>query len=452
MTDSALPFLLPVIDDSRLETIKFGNFLLALRSRRQRQARVAHRPIDVTIDMSTSCQLRCPYCTVGLQKLDRGAAVMKAQAFESIQDDIGDEAFVTWLFSTGEPLINKGLESLVARMRHRRTFSVISTNLSLPLSDERIDALLTCGLGVICVSLDGATAETYPQYRQGGDFDLVSGNMRRLIRRKRELGLTRPLIEWRFLRFRHNQHEEKLARQLAREWGVDLLEFHTGGAPENGEAGKVVSANRPLSGDWVSGPAVDAAVVRRDTPLARVLAGQHPAFGPGELRNPLPRCDWHYLGGMIHVDQGVGPCCVLNDRVHDFASLTSQDGFVQAWNTQAFQAARDAMAGKGPSNTICDRCPLPGAQTYQFLQKIRAVLRIAPTWVLKALSESPGDFFVAADRELMPQEIGIITSGRLRRHMPELLAADPGAAQALTDWRPDDAEVAWLSSLLKLSS
>jgi MoaA/NifB/PqqE/SkfB family radical SAM enzyme len=162
---------------------------------------------------------------------------MKDQMFDRILDQVGDPCFIVWYFSTGEPLLHKGLADLVSRSRHHEIFSIISTNLSLKLSDDSLTALLTCGLGIISASIDGATQETYSQYRRGGAFQLVADNVQRMVALERKLGLTFPLIEWRFLRFRHNEHEEDLARKRADEWGVDLLEFWPGAAPPEGSPG-----------------------------------------------------------------------------------------------------------------------------------------------------------------------------------------------------------------------
>lgn len=98
------------------------------------------------------------------------------------------------------------------------------------MTDARLKALLTCGLGMIIVSLDGATAETYVQYRRRGNFNLEVDNLRRLLALKASLGLTYPLIEWRFLRFRHNQHEEARVRAQA-EFHVHSHLLIGGGVP-----------------------------------------------------------------------------------------------------------------------------------------------------------------------------------------------------------------------------
>ena len=222
MSDLALPYVLPGIQNADLELVKYLNLLKSFQGRRQRTAQVDASPIDLTIDLTTSCQLHCPYCAVGNGTIVRQKRIMHDAMYGRILGDVGDPCFIIWYFSTGEPLLHKRFADLVRTSSHQEIFSVISTNLSLKLSDDTLEKLLTCGLGMISVSLDGATPETYAQYRRGGEFALVTDNLRRLIAIKQRLGLIFPLIEWRFLRFRHNEHEAALARTLATEWGVDV--------------------------------------------------------------------------------------------------------------------------------------------------------------------------------------------------------------------------------------
>jgi MoaA/NifB/PqqE/SkfB family radical SAM enzyme len=433
MGDVALPYILPMIANPRLETAKFTNLLAALHARRNGALRVAHRPIDATIDLVTACQLKCPYCSTGNRTIDRNVALMSPERYRRILANIGDQTFVIWYFSTGEPLLHKQFGSLLASSQHQEVFSAISTNLSLRLSDQRIDEILGCGLKLIMASIDGATEETYRRYRVGGRFGLVLENLRRLIERKRELGLEYPLIEWRFLRFRHNQHEEAVARAMARSLGVDLLEFFSGYAPDTASDDEIQAVTTPLQGPPVEGPAITRSASRQTGMLGQLLAGEPISYGLPAASTDERKCDWLYYGMMIYPDGAIGPCCVVNDRKHDFADLDDCPTVADAWRSPRFQMARAAFALGTRSGTICDACPMPSAQTYQFGQKLRGILRIAPPWVLRILDAAPEMFFLEIDRLLMPLEVGAIVSGRLRERFPEIQDGPARTAPAL--WR-----------------
>lgn len=407
MSDLALPYVMPPIVDPEMEFAKYRNFLAALQDRRQRRTVAVANPFDLTIDLTSACQLSCPYCSTGNGTIARGRAVIRDELYHKLLGSVGDDCFIVWYFSNGEPLLHKRFGELVATTKDQRIFSVISTNLSLELSDDYLHKLLTCGLGIISASIDGACAETYRQYRRGGDFDLVMRNVRRLVEMKRNLGLTYPLIEWRFLRFRHNEHEEFEARALAHMMGVDLIEFWPGVAPPEGSpfVDGVMEARKPLVGPPVAGPALKALGTRQAQ--NRVLARLVPRVevgGHAELASFTRKCDWLYFSGMLHPNGRVGPCCVSNDEPDDFVdSVDEYPSYHALFNSPNYTAARAMFTEGAPSGTICDRCPNPSAQHYQFRMKMRAVLRNAPEWVAGVLARDPGAYFLPEDQVLVPE-------------------------------------------------
>lgn len=407
MTDLALPYVLPHIENKDLEYAKYRNLLMALQARRNRDFEVHALPFDLTIDLTTSCQLHCPYCAVGNETMSRTKLIMKDSMYARILQSIGEPCFIIWYFSTGEPLLHKRFADLVATSKDREIFSVISTNLSLRLSDESLTKLLTCGLGMISVSIDGATPESYVQYRRGGDFNLVADNVRRLVEIKKKLGATYPLIEWRFLRFRHNEHEEALARELAEEWGVDLLEFWGGAAPpeDSPHADGVYATSVPLNGPSLTGPALDrlAKAQAERGILSRLVPG-YAVGGTIDLKKATPRCDWLYYSGMIYPDGRVGPCCIINDQERDFVqSVADYENYSEVYNSPMHVASRRSFVTGEKAGTACDTCPNPPAQHYQFRMKMRGILRNAPDWVVKILVRRPDHFFTPEDVQLIPE-------------------------------------------------
>ncbi|WP_353118377.1 radical SAM/SPASM domain-containing protein [Nitratidesulfovibrio sp.] len=481
MGDLALPHILPRVRDPRRETRKYANFLLALRARRAGAAQVTHHPFDLTVDCATLCQLHCPYCAVGNGTIRRKPSLMDAALHERLAADVAPDLFLAWYFSAGEPLLHPRLHEHLARTAGEEAFTVVSTNLSVPLTPARQEALLRSGLGMLSASVDGASAATYAQYRRGGDFALVMDNLAALARRKREMGLQFPLLEWRFLLFAHNQHEVDAARAMAEDMGLDLLEFFPGYALPPGDPGEqgVHPMTAPMPERPISGPAYEAGLARRETLVQRLVAdGMPPAPTPvdtaaGTGTDPVGgvertggidgkgsthrRCDWLYYSGMIYPDGAFGPCCVATDADDDFTRLDAHPDFSAAWNAPAFLRSRAAFAAcggdtrdgapdggsKNPSGTggtagtVCDRCPLPVAQELQFVQKVRAILRNAPDWVVRILAAAPDAFFLPADQRRLPVELAAL-------HRPEAraLPADPDALarlRALAAIHPDPA-------------
>ena len=414
MGDTAMHLLLPRIRNQTLEVLKYANFLAALAARKKGSFHLSHFPVEMTMDISTNCNLRCPYCDVGNRRIRRARLFMDPAHFDRHLSSFGMTSFFLWLFSAGEPLLHPHAESMVASSRQYESFPVISTNLNVPMTPSRADALLTSGLGMLSVALDGATPETYTRYRVGGSFSRVLENLQLLVRRKKALGLKLPFLEWRFLLFRHNQHEIEAAKCLAHELEVDILEFSPGFAPhtppEGGDAKVPLCHDLSLRPDTFSlGPACEQGRRRKDSSMRRLLndnvvSRDQPLINPGPGEKG---CDWLYLSGMLYPDGALAPCCVLVNEDDDFTALKGdQTDFASAWNSDKFTATRAALnRGRIPA-TACAQCALPAARDYQFHQRIRALLYNAPDWALRLMARNLDTFFLPFDRDvLFPHEL-----------------------------------------------
>jgi tetratricopeptide (TPR) repeat protein/pyruvate-formate lyase-activating enzyme len=446
--NQSLPYILPTISDPELRFKKYLNFLLALLARKERGTKVYSLPFELTLDLSSHCQLSCPYCSVGNKTIRRHPGQFSPDLNDLVLRELGETTFIIWYFSTGEPLLNRKAVEIFKAAQKFEIFTVISTNLSLPLSDERIDDLLGSGLSAICVSLDGVSPESYARYRVGGDFDLVINNLVRLIQRKRALGLVSPLIEWRFLVFRHNESELQQAKAMAARLGVDLIEFFQGYAPVDGQATDVLrsSPNTMIPGPW--GPVLN--IPRGDTFLRKNL---RPEPGYGIVVDPAMRyqkCDWLYLGTTAFPGGSVGPCCVSNDEPNDFGKLEDSRSFIDIWNNERYQAARGIFQGRPDSNIVCNLCPNRDAQDFQFSNTLCAVLRNAPEWVIGIISQAPDRFFWEIDKLLLPHEMAMLI-----RH-PSGLKPEVEDIERLNRTSPDDdwtsQQIELIKKLLKLSA
>jgi MoaA/NifB/PqqE/SkfB family radical SAM enzyme len=448
---SLIDSYLPRIEDKLLEAKKYVNLLRALEARRRRSLVVRHVPYEITLDAATVCQLSCPYCTTGNGTIKRTRAILQPEIHRSVIAELADRLFLVWYFSTGEPLLNKNIADIIGQTKGKEVFSIISTNLSMELSDERLQALVGSGLGLLTVSLDGATPNTYRKYRRGGDFDRVVRNLRRIVQIKQELGLRYPLVMWRFLVFEHNAHEARDVLRLAREWGVDLVEFFPGSTPE-----EIVDpdAVRPFKGELLvsdfSSPFLKGAWQRRDTPIRRL--GMPPAE-PGGPTVPGTRskCDWLYFGSMLFPTGAIGPCCVSNDEPDDFGHL-AEGNLIHIYNNERYRMARRVMRGENiDSDVVCLRCPNAAAQHFQFRLTLRSILLNAPAWALKMIVSDLEQYVDPIDRLVLPNVIGLIEGEELVRSVGTFTAAELREIYGTFDSLPMDDDHALLDFVQGIS-
>ena len=333
----------------------YWNWLRSNLEMARSSSEVRAHPLRLTFDPTNLCQLECPLCPTGLRIQDRPPGRVRLHFLEHLLEEVGDYVFFMDFFNWGEPLLNKDLEKMIRLAADKRIVTYVSSNLSLPIPDARIDALVRSGLSELIVSLDGATQSTYSTYRRNGNFDLAFDNMRRILERKRSLGMTRPAVVWRYFVYRWNEGEMELARKKAAEIGVDRLVFATPYLDEG---------RFPLSAE--------------DRNAMKTWASTLPEFNRYHASNPSyedpqkpilkrGRCDWHYMSSAINPDGGLAPCCAVFEKDYDFGKLADdRASYMSVINNDTYRAVRDQFAGRrtATTSTICERCPTPAMMPY----------------------------------------------------------------------------------------
>jgi MoaA/NifB/PqqE/SkfB family radical SAM enzyme len=405
MAGLALPLLLPEIQSEELEYTKYLNFLVALRARRKNAIHVPSKPFDLSINPSTACQLACPNCETGNGTMTRPATNLAPSLHAHMLSGVVDELFIIRYFGTGESLLNKKFPELMQEIRGKEIFTFMTTNLSFRFTDNQIDEILLSGINLIGVSLDGVTQESYARYRVNGEYDLVVNNMLRMIQRRDELGLKYPLIEWRYLVFRHNEYEVETVRKQAKEFKVDLLEFAEGFAPRNDPAAPVQRLEQFNVRPSMSGPALDAATRSKNTIMQRMLLQQEFEYlvPPDNLK--FQKCDWHYFSSYWYPDGGVGPCCIATDISEDFGHITMDNDFSDIWNGPEYGDARALFHDGNSSASFCRSCRSKPTMDRFFITSVKGILLNAPAWVLKILAQDTDRFFLPIDEYYLSNEL-----------------------------------------------
>ena len=283
-------------------------------------------PFEWEIDTTNICQLKCPLCHTGLDNINRMKGTMHFDTFKKTIDEIKDTVLWLSLYSWGEPLLNKQLPRFIQYAHQSNIPTIISTNLSLKLTPEKVEGLIKSGLDVMIISLDGVTQEVYEKYRVRGKLDLVLENIRLIIEKKKELKSSTPFLEWQFIVMKQNEHQIPEARQMARDLGVDQIIFKRVDFPHG-------IGTEEMAQKWLP---VKTAEFRRESPLSK------PYHENG------PKCWKLWRSGVINWDGGYAPCCYLTDAKHDFGNV-NDNTIKEIWNNTQYRTARNLfMSGKMP--------------------------------------------------------------------------------------------------------
>ena len=302
---------------------KLRNLILNERERLSHVEVVHSMPVTGQIDPAFACNLECPHCLSQMLREDRFVRPnMRLNHLEAILAKYGDHLVRIWLSLWGEPLLNKQLPTMIAKCKAYDIWVLISSNMSVPLKDEMIDALVTSGLDSINMSIDGATQATYEKYRKGGNLGLVLENARRFVAAKRRLNSATPHLLWRYLEFPWTRDETEAARQLAMSIGVDEFVVEPGVlTPQT----KHSQAERPVD-DLPQSPTPELLAERSQQ--ARERGARYEYFG----------CDYLYQSISINSDGVLHPCCYVVSPAHAVGSV--QDSIEAARNGNVLRSGR----------------------------------------------------------------------------------------------------------------
>lgn len=196
---------------------------LALPTQRKQLARFIQRH-TLRLELSSKCQLKCPLCITGTGFNRKHSPVAWGNlSFAHLQKVLEDNPQIRniELSNYGEIFLNPELISMLrlAFEKKIRLTALNGVNLN-HLSEEQAEALVKYRLEKIKVSIDGASPETYAQYRIGGNYQQVIHNIQRINYYKKKYQSKYPKLKWQFIVFGHNEHEIEKAQALAKSLGM----------------------------------------------------------------------------------------------------------------------------------------------------------------------------------------------------------------------------------------
>lgn len=184
------------------------------------------RFLGVEMDVASGCNLRCRMCYTSLPRGDpRPGHFLTPAAFVERIGPVLPQTHTLALSLGSEPLVSPYFaEVLEAVARYRVPEVQFYTNGEL-LDERIIEACLRHGVTRVCVSVDGATRETFEYLRRGASFDRVLGNVRALVARRRERGRELPVVRFDVVMMRRNAAEFERLVDLAAETGAAEMSF-----------------------------------------------------------------------------------------------------------------------------------------------------------------------------------------------------------------------------------
>ncbi len=288
-------------------------------------------PVSVSIEPTTSCNLRCPECPSGLRSFTRPTGMLDPVFFQRIVDQIKDKIFYLTFYFQGEPFLNPDFLEMVSYASSKNMYTATSTNAHY-LTDEVARKTVESGIDRLIISIDGTSQETYEQYRVGGSLSKVKEGTKRIVDWKKKLNSSKPYLVFQFLVVRPNEHEVSDVKRLAKEMGVDKVVFKTAQVYDFKNGNDLIPVNEKYS---------------RYKKMSN---------GTYEIKNSLKNQCWKlWHSSVITWDGAVVPCCFDKDAKYKMGTL-HEKSFSEIWNDVPYTEFRSRLLESRKEIDICKNC------------------------------------------------------------------------------------------------
>jgi hypothetical protein len=191
--------------------------------------------IECTAACNISCADACCAPETGITKT-RNAGMLDFDLFRNVVDEAGPSLVRIDFFNYGEAFLHKRAIEMCEYIKGRfpHIYLYTSTN-GLMFTEESAKRLVHSGIDEVTFSIDGASQDSYVQYRQRGKFDVAIRNLRVMAQEKRRARRDVPHLNWRYILFKWNDSDVEMnrAREIAADIGVDRLSWEITDHPEH---------------------------------------------------------------------------------------------------------------------------------------------------------------------------------------------------------------------------
>ena len=289
------------------------------------------KPFSVSIEPTTSCNLRCPECPSGLRAFSRATGNLQPSKFYSTIEELKDHLLYLTFYFQGEPYLNPDFLPMVRYATNQGIFTATSTNAHY-LDSQKARETVESGLKRLIISIDGVDQETYSTYRKGGSLSKVLEGTRNLVHWKKQLGSRYPLILLQFLVMRSNQDQIPAMKRLGKELEADRVVFKTTQIYDFQNGSDLIPSDDKYSRYRKNGD------------------------GNYHIKNRLRNQCWKmWHSNVVTWDGKVVPCCFDKDAKYQLGDL-EKSSFSSIWRGEEYSKFRERVLTSRKQIDICSNC------------------------------------------------------------------------------------------------
>lgn len=289
------------------------------------------KPLTMSFEPTTACNLGCPECPSGLKIFTRPTGKMDLQFFKETLDQVSDTLMYGIFYFQGEPYLHPDFTEMIRYASKKKIYSITSTNAHF-LTDERAKKTIESGLDRLIISLDGTTQEVYESYRRNGHIEKVLEGAKRIVAWKKKLKSKKPYVLFQFLVVRPNEHQVDEVKRLAKEIGMDGVLFKSAQLYDYQNGNPLMPLNQKYS---------------------RYVLQKN---GTYTIKNKLDNYCWKmWHSNVITWDGQVIPCCFDKDAKYPLGDL-KEEKFDLIWKGKPYENFRQALSNHRKNIDICRNC------------------------------------------------------------------------------------------------
>lgn len=288
-------------------------------------------PFALSIEPTTSCNLRCPQCPSGLRQFTRPIGMLDPVFFHSFILQVKKHIHSLTFYFQGEPYLNPEFLKMVKVASDNNIYTLTSTNAHY-LTDELSKQTILSGLDEIIISIDGTTQEVYEKYRVGGKLDKILAGAANIIKWKKELKSRTPYVVFQFVAFSSNEHQVDAVKKLGKDMGADIVRIKTAQIYDFENSTDLIPKNESLS------------------------RYKKNVLGKWEIKNPLLNQCWRmWQACVVTWDGKIVPCCFDKDAKYQLGDLHTKS-FSEIWFSEPYTAFRNKILRSRKEIDICTNC------------------------------------------------------------------------------------------------
>ncbi len=288
-------------------------------------------PISISVEPTTSCNLRCPECPSGLRNFTRPTGMLQENLFKKTIDELSETLLYLIFYFQGEPYLHPKFLDLVQYASKKGIYTATSTNAHY-LTDENAKKTVESGLDRMIISIDGTTQEVYEQYRVGGSLEKVIEGTKNIVRWKKELKSKTPHVIFQFLVVKPNEHQLEAVKLMSKELGVDEIGFKTAQIYDYENGSDLI-------------PTIDK--------FARYKQN---IDGTYKIKNKLLDHCWKMWHSCVITWDGlVVPCCFDKDAEYRLGDL-KKNTFNEVWQSEKYKNFRKSLTDSRAEIEMCKNC------------------------------------------------------------------------------------------------